>query len=66
VQERERVEAVIDLEAALSKLTDKQRFALTRWVLGYTQAEIAAMMGIAERNVRALIARAEDVLREPS
>ena len=50
-------EARIDLEAAANSLTDKQRQAFVLWVEGYTQAEIAAMCGIAQQQVSSRISR---------
>jgi DNA-binding NarL/FixJ family response regulator len=42
----------LDIEAACKKLTSKQTQVLGLWLLGYTQAEIAAEMGIGQASVR--------------
>ena len=41
----------LDIEAACKKLTSKQTQVLNMWLLGYTQEEIAAEIGIGRTTV---------------
>ena len=49
--EREQVEEMIDLKAALARLEPWQRLVLGYWVQGYTQQEIAEMLQISQPTV---------------
>jgi DNA-directed RNA polymerase specialized sigma24 family protein len=53
----------LDIEAACKKLTSKQAQVLNMWLLGYTQEEAAASMGITQVAVCRLIDRAAKTIR---
>jgi len=55
--EREQVEEMIDLKAALARLTPKQRFALGMWAQGYTLEQIGTVMKVTKQAVGRLIQR---------
>jgi len=50
--QRDQMDAVIDLAAAMARLTEKQRRVISLWVQGYTQEEIAQIEGIARTTVQ--------------
>ena len=53
------------LYGAIEMLTDKQKFAVEMVSLnGYTEEEVASMMGIAQKNVHVLLDRATVALRK--
>jgi len=47
--ERDQVEEMIDLKAALARLEPWQRLVLGYWVQGYTQQEIAEMLQVSQQ-----------------
>ena len=57
------IDLMIDVDRAVCKLTEKQRTALSLWEQGYTQEEIAAMLGITHQKVSTRIQRAITRLR---
>lgn len=61
--QRDQMDAVIDLAAAMEKLTEKQRQAIKLWVLGYTQQEIAGIMGVSQPTVFRILRDTKDALR---
>jgi DNA-directed RNA polymerase specialized sigma24 family protein len=52
----------LDLRSALTRLTHKQRCALSLWTLGYTQAEIAKIGGVGQPAISMRIRRAREML----
>ena len=55
----------LDLEEALERLTEKQRWALLLvCYLGYTQEEAGEMCGVSQQAVERRIGRATDKMRE--
>ena len=55
----EAIDESIDIERALACLTRKQREAVTLAMQGYTQAEIAEVLGIHRNAVTRRLARAQ-------
>ena len=57
------IETRIDLARALSTLTDRQRAVLYAWaVLGYTQREIAKVLGISQQRVHQELQNAKNLV----
>lgn len=54
----EHIDLRVDLEEAAARLTRKQRVALWLWLLGYTQEDIGARLGVTQQAVSRLVIRA--------
>lgn len=61
--ERNCRDRMLDLAMALEQLTAKQKGALLPWLEGYTQEEIAEMLGITQQQVSRRIERARAEIR---
>lgn len=66
MREAEWTDVVLDLAPAIAALTDRQRQVLALTVEGYTQREIAARLGIAQRVVCEYLAAARATLAKPA
>jgi RNA polymerase sigma factor (sigma-70 family) len=62
----ETIDQSIDIERALACLTAKQREAVTLAMQGYTQAEIAEMLGINQSSVNRRLQSAYDCIKTAS
>ena len=62
--QRDQMDAVIDLAAAMARLTEKQRRVISLWVQGYTQEEIAGIMGVDQATVSRTMRDVKTTLRE--
>ena len=54
--ERDQVEEMIDLKAALARLEPWQRLVLGYWVQGYTQQEIADILQVSQSTINRFLA----------
>ena len=59
----EDIDLRMDIEAAIQRLTAKQHRALMCHLAGYTQAEIAVLVGIDRSNVARRVQRAYERIR---
>ncbi len=63
-QARQSLALRLEVQEAWEALTDKQRVALGLWLAGYTQREIAEMLGINARAIRYRIQFARKIFEE--
>jgi RNA polymerase sigma factor (sigma-70 family) len=55
---QDRVDAMLDVRAAMKSLTARERGAVVLWVCGYTPAEVAELLGVSQGTVRHIRRRA--------
>lgn len=59
----ETMDALLDVQQAMTQLTERQRQALTLWGQGFTQQEIGDRLGCCHQRVSQMIAEAAGLVK---